>query len=368
MKVYSDRIDFLRGVAIFLVFIYHVSIVIFGPEYQIQEYEGFFIDFNKYSIDRLLKNLSPYAYGWSGVELFLVISGFLIHAAYLRAGNLNTFSFFNKRFWRIWPPYFITLIFFTITLKQDWLDFIIHALLLHNLHPLTFHSINGSFWSLALEAQLYLVYPLFLCLRKRFGLEITVMAILTLQIISAIIEYIYSIENLPYHFSLLKFWSIWVMGAYLAEKYVTGKMVINIKSIYLTFFLILLLFLKFTIIYKYFRHLLFGIFFMLLVEKVLHSNNKKIFQNKFFSFTVTLGICSYSFYLLHQPFLGWLINKLRLFENTGFGIVAIAGTFFILFIISYVNYKLIELPSINFGKKIYKFFQERENRSRLSNI
>lgn len=44
-----------------------------------------------------------------------------------------------------------------------------HLLMLHNLDPNTCYSINGVFWTLAIEEQLYLAYFLLLFLRKRWG-------------------------------------------------------------------------------------------------------------------------------------------------------------------------------------------------------
>jgi peptidoglycan/LPS O-acetylase OafA/YrhL len=44
-----------------------------------------------------------------------------------------------------------------------------HLLMLHNLDPKTCYSINGVFWTLAIEEQLYLAYFLLLFLRRRWG-------------------------------------------------------------------------------------------------------------------------------------------------------------------------------------------------------
>ena len=44
-----------------------------------------------------------------------------------------------------------------------------HVLMLHNLDPQTCYSINGVFWTLAIEEQLYLAYFLLLFLRTRWG-------------------------------------------------------------------------------------------------------------------------------------------------------------------------------------------------------
>ena len=48
-------------------------------------------------------------------------------------------------------------------------DVVMHLLMLHNLDPNTCYSINGVFWTLAIEEQLYLAYFLLLFLRTRWG-------------------------------------------------------------------------------------------------------------------------------------------------------------------------------------------------------
>ena len=48
-------------------------------------------------------------------------------------------------------------------------DILMHVLMLHNLDPQTCYSINGVFWTLAIEEQLYLAYFLLLFLRTRWG-------------------------------------------------------------------------------------------------------------------------------------------------------------------------------------------------------
>lgn len=122
-------------------------------------------------------------FGFLGVGLFLVLSGFCLHypnAVRQRApGPFGRFLL--ARALRILPPYFLSMailwalvsrggaftraVFFPI---QTW-DVAVHALLLHNLHGDTIWSINGVYWSLALEWQLYWIFPLLALLIRRTG-------------------------------------------------------------------------------------------------------------------------------------------------------------------------------------------------------
>ena len=124
--------------------------------------------------------------GWLGVSLFLVLSGFclyypLVSRSAVADVRLDLKSFAKRRAWRILPPYYAAILLGVlyilarsyrnqIPLDQffaGWYDIPAHILMVHNLMPATFASINGVFWSLALEAQLYLVFPLLIVLAAR---------------------------------------------------------------------------------------------------------------------------------------------------------------------------------------------------------
>jgi peptidoglycan/LPS O-acetylase OafA/YrhL len=126
--------------------------------------------------------------GWLGVSLFLVLSGFCLYYPIVRKNGprgaiLDLKEFARRRARRILPPYFAALLFFTALAwlarwhglswsdSAGWKDILSHALMVHNLWPSTFASINPAFWSLALEVQLYGVFPLLVWLAARRGLR-----------------------------------------------------------------------------------------------------------------------------------------------------------------------------------------------------
>src|SRR6185437_6216541 len=169
-------IDALRGAAALGVVFYHAV----DQSHNVLPNNLF-----QYPI-RLVQFVS--SFGYIGVFLFFVISGFCIHLQWARgkaAGvepDIRFGAFWKRRIRRLYPPYLITLLFFLIimglTVGLDLTHFFIydvvmHLLMLHNLDWQTCYSINGVFWTLAIEEQLYLAYFLLLFLRKRWGWGIT---------------------------------------------------------------------------------------------------------------------------------------------------------------------------------------------------
>ena len=106
------QFDVLRGIAILGVFFVHYQYAIFQNFDFV--YGRYFVELPKYNDTYKYLSMSPFAFGWMGVTLFFLISGFLIHYITLKKGidYFNLKLYFNKRFWRIYPPYLLALLFF----------------------------------------------------------------------------------------------------------------------------------------------------------------------------------------------------------------------------------------------------------------
>jgi peptidoglycan/LPS O-acetylase OafA/YrhL len=110
-----------------------------------------------------------FRYGWTGVDLFFVLSGFLIgrqlQRELQRTDSVSVPRFLFRRGMRIWPLYFAWVAFLALALGK-W----------HGIWPdLTFLSnyfqgqVSGG-WSLSTEEQFYLVVPLLLLgVQRLFG-------------------------------------------------------------------------------------------------------------------------------------------------------------------------------------------------------
>jgi peptidoglycan/LPS O-acetylase OafA/YrhL len=156
-RIYFPNINFLRALAAILVLVYHVI--------ELTEWKSFPVK----------GPLLSFRLGWLGVDLFFVISGFVIglSAIKLYRDSQDNYhkTFVRRRLARIAPLYFFTAILFLALLAPDlWkmktkelLAHIgAHAAFVHNWFYKTHGSINGPNWSVAAEMQFYLL-ALLLC-------------------------------------------------------------------------------------------------------------------------------------------------------------------------------------------------------------
>ena len=154
-RPHNLALDGLRGCAILLVLLYHFSGELHHPVTM--------------AAGVIHKALSI---GWIGVDLFFVLSGFLITGILVGSrGAPNYFrAFYMRRVLRILPLYYgyLAAVFLlprllgsptwaTPAVEQAW-----YWLHLQNLHPTSSAAFPflGDLWSLAIEEQFYLVWPL----------------------------------------------------------------------------------------------------------------------------------------------------------------------------------------------------------------
>lgn len=167
-----QSIDALRGIAALGVVLYHAVL---------QGNNAVPNNLFRWPV-KLLQFIS--SFGYIGVFLFFVISGFCIHLQWAKSRAsgqpqaIRFGSFWRRRLCRLYPPYLIAFALFLLMAAATTginfthffvYDVVMHLLMLHNLDPNTCYSINGVFWTLAIEEQLYLAYFLLLALRKRWG-------------------------------------------------------------------------------------------------------------------------------------------------------------------------------------------------------
>jgi len=103
---------------------------------------------------------------WAGVDLFFVLSGFLITGILFKMRESSSYfkTFYYRRFLRIFPPYYLILflvfLFLDAKWEQHWLWYVLY---LSNFQDAFvgngFHMLDPM-WSLAIEEQFYIIWPL----------------------------------------------------------------------------------------------------------------------------------------------------------------------------------------------------------------
>ncbi|MEI6562128.1 MAG: acyltransferase [Verrucomicrobiota bacterium] len=353
-------LDSIRGVAIFLVLAFHAVVASYGMK-QVISWKGWIRDLSGAPLF-----LQPFSAGLLGVAIFFVVSGFCIHLSHEKSREKGFKVFFVRRFFRIYPPYLLALCIFACLfpftrLKFDsWADFsqlASHVLLINNLDKGLFYGINGSFWSVVVEAQLYLIYPLLLLIVRRQGWEkalwFTGILEVTLRTGCAV--------ALPDWLSCspFYFWFSWALGAKLADDHLKGRPLLLAACP-------LWLWPAVTCVAYVFRPTaLFAFLFTALATAkwISHLLSRPAAQpsgvpmwSRFFQW---LGIISYSLYLIHEPLLNAMIRSLTRAPGD-FSVppllffLCIIGFCGVIFFIAWLFHRFVELPSIAAGKRFLK--------------
>ena len=147
---YIPQLDVLRGVAVLEVMLYHAAGLL--PALPLER---------------------PFSAGYTGVDLFFVLSGFLITGILIKSRDSGGYfkNFYARRALRIWPLYYALLIFTFIVLPviapqlrtaiftrshpwQSFLFFVQNLMLKRQ----AFDTLRVT-WTLAIEEQFYIVWP-----------------------------------------------------------------------------------------------------------------------------------------------------------------------------------------------------------------
>lgn len=309
-KINYPHLDGLRGVAILSVILCHMLDSSFGTNSL--AWNGLIRSFD---VSPSFLLLYPTTYGWAGVSLFFVISGFVIHVS--RQQSESWTHFFIKRFFRIFPPYAAAVLIFSFIWpwgslsidKGKTQSLISHILLIHNFSDTFFYGINPSFWSIAVEAQLYLIFPLLYIASQRFGWGRTLAIVASIEVLlRAYYSYaLVTTHSAPPRFltdSPFAYWFSWGIGAYLADMYRTGKKTF-LGKLRLDILLLICLLLPLSKITTSFSFIGVAILSASVIERMLtRSSDSRSFENfTAWRWLTYLGTISYSLYLIHQPIL-----------------------------------------------------------------
>lgn len=166
------ELDGIRAIAIWMVLILHTVI----PD-----------DESGHALARWPKSLLLIiGHGWLGVDLFFILSGFLITGILLDSKNSSHYirNFYGRRVLRIMPVYFLCLAVMAFFYPGFGPYFVMSLFFMANmagwLHVAVPHG-PGVFWSLAVEEHFYLVWPWLVRLLSRRVLAMVCVAIMVIE-------------------------------------------------------------------------------------------------------------------------------------------------------------------------------------------
>lgn len=331
LKERKSGIDGLRGVAVAIVFLFHLDVPGFGG-------------------------------GFVGVDVFFVISGFLISSV-LANQSLNTatiFDFYSRRMKRLLPVFlvvaFVVVLIATFVLlpgayinfwkslyssmhfaSNNYFDAKIHDYFAQNAKELPLLNT----WSLSVEWQFYLIFPLLYLFSARFFRG---MARLYLWLAIAFLLLGASMWWGGYFASVPRFWEL-AVGVCLGEWLRNTTRQFSFGKILSCFPLAMLLLISFyyeeSVAYPGFLSLPVMVVACLLI--VSSESNPVLLSGP----VVKIGEMSYSIYLIHWPLIAmasYIGLKMVWFEK--------AALIVLVLVLSFAAYRLIEKP----GRKIKSKF------------
>jgi len=357
----NENIDFLRGVAVLMVLYAHMQ------------------------LSRLIK------FGWAGVDLFFVLSGFLVTGLLFheikKYGSINGKLFLIRRGFKIYPNYYlfllIAIIFELLIPNEDrfWRKLIYEALFIQNYTELI--GLHWHTWSLSVEEQFYfiLVFIIFIFSKFKligvgkpyffyFFLGIAIFC-LTFRVITTLKYPIYvsDIHTYPTH---LRIDSL-LFGSLIAYyySYYEEQVLLFFQKNYKILIAACLFCLSFSVFLPIqnnfmhtfgltFQYLGNGILLILMVSNQQLSNLiKRITGAKIYAWIAKVGFYSYSIYLWHTFVQHYIIGNINIYITRIFANHLKVGEVFefILYVFLSIFFgvimgKLIEIPFLKL-REIY---------------
>jgi len=288
-------------------------------------------------------NISRILPGWTGVDLFFVLSGFLITGKLVEtSGRPGYFStFYRNRALRILPLYYTVLIVFFLLIHfflapknlpsvdiyvNHWKSFFLFT---QNWTFIFFgtptDSSLGPLWSLAVEEQFYLLWPLVIFLipaNGRFRLKFFTILVLVVLVTRTIL-YLHDPDSArPHYYNTFLRLDSFLIGAILYQLHQEGikihrGMINSCLTLLLAVFFVNSFFLKNIAFYNPFfstvGYTVSAILYAWLLHRTLHPAGGLL--NRFFSlnFLRYTGKISYGLYIVHMPVL--VFAEHRIFQG-----------------------------------------------------
>jgi len=400
-KVYFPGLNGLRFFAAFAVIITHVELM-----KKFLGFDNLWFDAGRVQsfplrdiLDGKIHWLNPLVaeFGPLGVVFFFVLSGFLITYLLLvekhQTTTVSVRKFYLRRIFRIWPLYFLIFIlgFFVLphfdafyvpeqseSLQENfWGNFWCYLCILPNLGLAMYLAVPaiGQSWSIGVEEQFYIIWPVVMKWFKKPLLAILSVTILLLAIKGVVVLLDRSMDirwlSILSKFlamSKIECMTIGALGAWLlfAKKDVILKLLYSKLAFTASIISVLFLIYLTPRIIQDGIHMIYAACFLTIILNV--SREGKFFvslENRFFHM---LGKISYGIYMYHLIVVTFVIfcfqqvlgrgSELGFIENLLIYVLSIGGTI----LISWLSYEFFELRFIKIKARFSKVISGEEAR------
>ncbi|GFP74247.1 acyltransferase family protein [Clostridium fungisolvens] len=376
-----SELDAMRGIAVLLVFFYHIMGVAGIRTLSIRKF-----------------NVAPFMmWGHLGVDIFYILSGFLLFLpfgkAYYNNTSVNLKDYFIKRALRILPAFYFFIIIYVFCVNTDLLtksgfkSILGNMMFLQNYPVFNIKVFNDTTWTLAVEVQFYIILPIIAKFftgnkaKKSFIISIIIVMIYRLAV-TAIIKPTMVVSDTRYYMAceanILGCFDNFAIGMLISNLYIKNSL--NITEIKISKIinvckkLSLVSPLVFTfLMYNYynssfnssmFHNIFFSFFFDItlylfvasIIVVALFSEGKlinSVLNNRILIF---MGTISYSIYIWHLFFQQRLNNIPFIISST-----SLQTKYIKLFLVSVIfiipfsalMYLLVERPFIDLSKKLF---------------
>jgi len=350
-------LDGLRGVAILLVMGFHYF-------YHLQ---SFYYKSTLYPYGETFSNVPIFKYGYMGVELFFIISGFVIAMTLESSKSLLDFAI--RRLVRIWPALIVSAVItffllnwsdapFALTRRQYWPNFLpsltlTSTLIWSAMFPKV-DFVTGVYWSLVVEIRFYMialvVFWLFTRQNLARNLVIFTVAIYIVRALlrrwvpgyNGVYDALFVPDYMPWFAAGAIFYEVYkdrlAKGAALVMLAVTYVLIARISTNYAVIG-------RDPVVASSIA-LLFLVLFWFLATR---PASMKIFEVRPL---VWIGQCSYSIYLYHYAVGMILISQISKTIGLAPQLLLVAAVYALIFAIGRISYVTVENPSRRWLTKV----------------
>jgi peptidoglycan/LPS O-acetylase OafA/YrhL len=300
-------------------------------------------------------------YGWTGVTLFFVLSGFLITGILwdTREDPHHLKNFYARRSLRIFPLYYFALLLVLIgsipagtfheCLRKMW----IYVLYLQNvdafgLHPHALPSplVTVHFWSLAVEEQFYLLWPALLLRMKTLAQAQRLCAYVFIASALGSVAYGFTSNPMPHSPALWANAGSLAFGGYIAIAMRRGLWIDAKFFMPISFVIFILGSLGSDRIRTIFDLTAIAIFWGCLIVMSLEKGRvQRVFEVAWLRWIGTISYGMYIYHWLFRTYFDWLATRIA--PHAGYSkhqAIRFVVTFVLTILLAWVSFTFFEKP------------------------